>query len=94
MPHIFTIQDSPPRMTLNATTPEDAGKLARVFNLNEEGDSITLVRGNVLGEPDPVTRIRPVIGFELAGAPNHVGRVVPITEPAASQYGGTTKEED
>ena len=49
----FDTQNSPPKMTLTASSPSEAHTLCQAFGLLEEGDSITLTRKNTATEKNP-----------------------------------------
>ena len=66
-------------MTLNPL--DNADVVEQVFGLRNEGDSITLVRRNILGPPNR-TGVRDIMGFVLRGFGPDAALMTEITEPA------------
>ena len=75
----FMAQHDPPRLVLTPNRAGDAELLEREFGLRKDGDSISLVREDVLDEPDD-DGLRRLRGFMLATRP-----VLPKPAPAVGE---------
>ena len=65
----FELTHDPPSIRIDNITDMDAQVLIGGFGLANEGDSVMLVRGDILGPKDD-EGVRPILAFELRGRPN------------------------
>ncbi len=75
----FKLQHDPPLILIEDIGDADAAVLANGFGIRSEGDSVTLVRGDILGPKDSDGN-RPTLGFVLQGLPHKDQTRITIVE--------------